>query len=212
MKGSEGLSPYTAHVSPYGSPVPDRPPTATAYDVRVPFELAGSSLRVRALLVGSCAIAGAVLAFPAAWVWVELSDPPRAVLSAKGVFLGEVELDRLVGLSWWFLAIGLGFGIVAGLVIGWRGQRHGLAVVLAVLALSVVASYLTSRIGHDIFGQDVDQQVKQAQVGDFITTDMRIESLIAYVGWPVGGLIGVLAGVSRWPKPGQRGNRAPSVQ
>lgn len=164
-------------------------------------ELAGSTLQARALLVGGCAVVGAVLALPAAWIWVQVADPPSALLSAKGVFLGEAELDRLVGLTWWFLTIGLVFGTVTGLAVAWRGHRHGLGTVVAALALTCVASYLTYRFGHDIFGADVDQQVTQAQVGDLITTDMRIESLVAFLGWPVGGLIGVLAGVASWPKP-----------
>ncbi|MBA2772944.1 MAG: hypothetical protein H0U36_02715 [Nocardioidaceae bacterium] len=172
-------------------------------------EPAGSPLHVRALLVGACALVGAVLALPAAWIWVQVADPPSAVLSETGVFLGEVELDRLVGLTWWFLAIGLAFGVVAGLAVAWRGHRHGLATVVAALALTSVASYLTYRFGHDLFGRDVDQQVQQAQVGDRITTDMRIESLVAFLGWPVGGLVGVLAGVASWPKA-PRG--APGVQ
>lgn len=174
---------------------------------QVASEPAGSALHVRALLIGACAIVGAVLALPAAWIWVQVADPPSAVLSAKGVYLGELELDRLVGLTWWFLVIGLVFGTVAGLAVAWRSHRHGMATVVAALALTSVASYLTYRFGHDIFGRDVDQQVRQAQVGDLITTDMRIESLVAFLGWPVGGLIGVLAGVASWPKPPPGGPR-----
>jgi len=49
--------------------------------------------------------------------------------------------------------------------------------------------------------------VKQAKVGDLITTDMRIESVVAFLGWPVGGLIGVLAGVASWPKPSRSAPR-----
>lgn len=176
---------------------------------QVASEPAGSALHVRALLVGAGAIVGAALALPAAWIWVQVADPPSAVLSENGVYLGELELDRLVGLTWWFLAIGLVFGTVAGLAVAWRGQRHGLGTVVAALALTGVASYLTYRFGHDIFGKDVDQQVKQAKVGDLITTDMRVESMVAFLGWPVGGLIGVLAGVASWPKPAPR---APRVQ
>lgn len=166
-----------------------------------PPEPAGSSWRARAVLVVVGAVAGAVLAVPAGWLWVQLADPPSGMLdSSRQVLFGEIEADQVVGATWWFLVVGMAFGVVTGVALSWRGYRHGIATVIAVLALSTTGSFVSYVVGHEVFGADVAQQLAAAETGDRITADVRLTSDIAYLGWPMGGLLGVLVGVVSWPK------------
>ncbi len=172
-----------------------------------------SSLSARVVLVAVCAAGGAVFAIPAAWVWSRVAGPPSAPLKSDGlVSYGEQSLDQLVGVAMWFIVVCLAFGIVSGLVVAWRGYSYGVASVVAVVALSAVASWLTYKLGHDVFGPDFDGQVKAAQIGDEITYDLTIQTKVAYLSWPIGGLIGAVAGVSAWPKPTQSASSTPMVE
>lgn len=160
-----------------------------------------SPVQAKVVLVVACALAGVLLALAAAWVWVTVADPPSAKLTAQGgVFFGEVELDRQVGVTLWFIVVTLAFGIISGLVVAWRSYRHGLVVVLAIIVMSVVGSWLTSRFGADLFGADPRAQLETAEVGDLITSGVGVGTRIAYLGWPIGGLVGAMVGVSWWPK------------
>ena len=58
-------------------------------------------------------VAGAALAVPAAWVWASVADPPRAVLTARGVSFGESQLNQQSEITLWFLVVGLAFGTAA---------------------------------------------------------------------------------------------------
>ncbi len=159
-----------------------------------------TSILAMVVLIVVCAVAGAVLALAAGWIWVAVANPPSAQLTAEGVFFGEAELDQESGVTFWFMVVTLAFGVVSGLVVAWRGYRYGVGTVLAVLVLSVVGSWLTFQFGHHLFGADVQAQLDTADVGDTITAEVALGTNIAYLAWPVGGLIGVLAAVFAWPK------------
>lgn len=176
--------------------LPRMPVTAYAHDA----EPQPSSVRAKVVLVVACAVAGVLLALLAGWAWVVLARPPSAVLTQDGVLFGEPELDRKVGVTLWFLVVTAAFGVISGLVVAWRGYRHGLVVVLAILVMSVVGSLLTFRFGQDLFGADPQAQLKTAKLGDTITDEVGLGTKIVYLGWPVGGMVGAMAGIFGWPK------------
>ena len=85
-------------------------------------------------LFGCCVLLGAALAPLAGWVWVTLANPPTVPLASDGgLYLGEQALNQQSGVTLWFFVVGVAFGAVAGLVVGWFGQRFGWPTVLAVL-------------------------------------------------------------------------------
>ena len=173
-------------------------------------EAQSSSVGARVLLVFACAVAGAALALVAGWAWVTVSDPPSAELTAQGgIFVGEAEYDQQVGVTLWFIVVTLLFGVISGLAVAWRGYRHGLVVVLAILAMSIGGSLLTARFGIDLFSADPRAQLATAKPGDLITSEVNIGTKIAYLGWPIGGMIGAMAGVSGWPKRETRPSMPP---
>ena len=171
----------------------------------------GSSIAERVRFVAVCTFAGALLAVPVAFAWVRLSDPPAAQLTPEGVFFGEAQLDQEVGVTLWFLALGLLAGVAAGLAVGWWGRRHGVAVVAAVVGLCIAGCAVTYVLGVHVFGPDEQEQVASARVGDFITSSVSVTSKVAYLGWPVGGLLGAMGAILGWPKPPQPAWDAPPV-
>lgn len=175
----------------------------SGYDVPSSTSEAGHSSRPALLrvcaLFGACALAGAVLALLAAWLWVTLSNPPRVPLAAHGgIFLDEQALNQQSGVTLWFFVIGVGFGTVSGLVVGWLGQRFGWLTVLAVLLLCVVGSLASGYVGMHVLGADPRAEATGAQVGDLIRINVSLDTRVAYLGWPIGGLVGVLAAISGW--------------
>ncbi len=180
-----------------------------------------SSFRERVVFVLACMGVGAVAAIPAGWLWAQVADPPTATLTAAGLEFGELEFDKVTGVTMWFMVIGVGFGLVLGTVVGWIGRRHGLVTAVAVLAMCGVATYLTMLCGVHWFGPDngIDmvglftnttrQPLVDANVGDVIKSELAVRSSVAYLGWPIGGLIGAIAAIFGWPKAAKPAWMAP---
>lgn len=158
-----------------------------------------SAPKALGVLFGGSALAGLVLAPVAGWLWLVVSDPPKAPLySNGGVYLGEQGLNQQSGVTLWFIVIGAAFGVVAGLAIGWFGQRFGWLSVAAVLVLCVVASIGSRYLGVHVFGPDPKSEVAHAHVGDLIQVRAGVDTWVAYLGWPIGGLLGALAAIAGW--------------
>jgi len=149
--------------------------------------------------VVKASLAGAVLAVPAAWLWASVADPPRVVLTASGVSFGESQLNQQSEITLWFLVVGLAVGTAAGVVAGLVGRHRGVVTVAAVVAMCVVAAALTAFLGISVFGPDAEADLARSTVGESITSDLRVDSLLAYLGWPIGGLAGLCVAIYTWP-------------
>jgi hypothetical protein len=181
-----GPSPWTG--TPYGQPYPpqvSRDETSGAD--RVVFALASM-------------LGGVVAGFVGGAVWAALADPPTAVVTRDGVFfVSEIAYDHRVAVTLWFLVAGVLGGLVAGVVVGWLGRKHGPAAVVAAVLMSAVASALSAWSGIHVFGPNADDALAAASPGDQVTTALSITSDVAYLGWPIGALIGVLLITAVWP-------------
>jgi hypothetical protein len=152
-------------------------------------------------LFGCCILVGAALAPFAGWVWVALANPPTVpVASDGGLYLGEQALNQQSGVTLWFLVVGAAFGAVAGLVVGWLGRRYGWPTVLAVLVLCAIGSVGSRYLGVHVFGPDPAAAAEHAAVGTPIQLDVGLDTWVAYLGWPIGGIVGVLAAISAWSR------------
>lgn len=149
-----------------------------------------------------CLLAGLLLSPLVGWLWVSIADPPSVPLATnRGLYLGEQELDQQSGVTLWFLVVGAGFGAVAGLIVGWFGRWLGWPVVLAVLVLCVVGSVGSRYLGVHVFGPDPKEASAHAAVGTLIQIEVGLDTWVAYLGWPIGGLLGVLAAIAGWSRP-----------
>ena len=198
---------------PAAAPVPSGPPSP--FDTQYPVEEPPSTGTERLVYAGVCIAAGLVLAFPAAWVWILLADPPSAKLTATGLEFGETSFDQVTSITLWFVVIGLVFGVAMGLVASFFGRRHGLVAVLAILVMSWVAASMTFWFGIHVFGPDhpidfvalFDGSTKERtrmladfEQGDLLVSTVHLTSPIGLVAWPMGAMLGTLAGVSLWPR------------
>ena len=159
-----------------------------------------STTRQKILFVLGCALGGAVVGVPAGYVWVQAANPPSAALTADGVYFGEIQLDQQAGVTLWYLVVGVVFGLVVGLIVGSLGHRHGVAAVVGVFAVCAAAAAVSYGTGVQLFGPDVRVQLASAAVGDQITSAVRLDTFVAVLGWPIGGLMGGLAAIWRWPQ------------
>jgi hypothetical protein len=163
-----------------------------------------SAARSDLLFVLAAAVAGVVLAFPTAWLWLLVADPPTGELTKSGVILGELQLNQQSGVTLWFLAIGFLVGLPTGAAVGWLGRRRGLAVVVAVVALSAVATGLTAFLGIHVFGPDQQAEAAAASPGDSITSRVTVGADPAYLGWPIGALSGTCLALLGWSRLDKR--------
>ncbi len=137
----------------------------------------------------------------AGWLWVTLADPPTVqVASDGGLYLGEQALNQQSEVTLWFLMVGVAVGAVAGLVVGWVGRRYGWPVVIAVLVLCAVGAFGSRYLGVHVFGPDPKAQAAQATVGTPIQLGVHLDTWVAYLGWPIGGLVGALAAIACWSR------------
>lgn len=198
---------------PASTPAPQGPPSpfASAYPVEEP----PSSTTERLVYAGICIAAGLVLAIPAAWVWTTLADPPSTKLTSTGLRFGETSFNQVTEITLWFVVIGLVVGLVMGLVASYFGRRHGLVAVLAILVASWVAATMTVWFGIHVFGPDnpVDfialfnattkkrtEMLHDFSQGDTLTSTLALTSPIGLIAWPLGAMLGTLAGASLWPR------------
>lgn len=149
---------------------------------------------------GLCTLTGVICGVAGAALWVWLADPARAQVTGAGAFYGEAELNSQVEVTLWFLALGVVGGIVAGLVVGWLGNRQGVGVVVAVLVLCCVASAVSAYVGMAVWGPHLPTGPDQPVVGSYVKSELEITTMIAYLGWPIGGVLGVLAAITKWPR------------
>ncbi len=153
------------------------------------------------MFVAIAALAGVILGVLGGWLWSVVADPPVGVLTDKGVFLTEERAyDQQVVMTLWFLVVGVGLGLLCGLAVGLLGRKHGVTTVVAVLVMTAIASGLSAWLGIEVFGPDPQAQVASSAVGDPITAALEIATKVAYLGWPIGGLLGLLVGVSTWTR------------
>jgi hypothetical protein len=164
-----------------------------AYPAQTGRSSRSSRLRRDGLLVVVAALAGAILAFPAAEVWLHLADPPAGELTRSGVALGEVQLNQQSGVTLWFLVVGAVAGLLAGLVVGWLGRRRGMVAVVAVVVLCAVGAWLSAYLGIHVFGPDEKAEAADASIGDLVVSELSVGTFLAYLGWPIGGLLGACA-------------------
>jgi hypothetical protein len=156
-----------------------------------------------------CLLAGAAAGIPGALLWTKLASPPSGVLTSSGVVFGETQLNQDVGVTIWFLVTGVAVSFVVGLLSAWRGSRYGVPVVLAVVLACGVASLVSYWMGVHVFGPDTKSQLASAKVGQQITAPLSVGTRIAFLGWPVGGLVGTLVAIWWW-WPRTRSSRAAS--
>lgn len=143
-----------------------------------------------------CALAGALLGVLSGWLWVLLAAPPQVPKASDGELHPTLlQTDAIATVPLWFFVVGIVLGLIAGLVVGWTGIRYGWWTVGCVLVLCGLATVGGSLLGQHVFGANQDAGLAQAEVGELVQTGVGLRSVTTYLGWPIGGLVGVLVSV-----------------
>lgn len=154
----------------------------------------------RAAFVVTAILVGVAAGFAGGFVWAAVANPPEATVTRRGVFLAsEVAYNAQVSASLWFLVVGVVGGVVLGLGAGLVGRKHGLATIAAAVLMCAAASGIAAWSGASVFGPDLDEQVAGAKPGDQVTTELSVGADVVYLGWPIGGLLGVFGAIACWP-------------
>ena len=70
---------------------------------------------------------------------------------------------------------------------------------MAAVSAGAVASGLAAWSGIHVFGPDLAAQLADARPGDQVQTALTVTSDIAYLGWPIGALLGLIVATSLLP-------------
>jgi hypothetical protein len=159
-----------------------------------------SSWRARAGFLLACGLAGVAMGVVTGWLWDRLADVPRGLFFEGEIYYDESQLNVQSEVTMWFFAIGVILGIAVGLGAGLLGRRHGVVTVAAVLLLSLLATVVGAWCGIHWFGPDVEAAKAAASDGDELTGGLEIATWVAYLGWPIGGLAGLLVAIAAWPR------------
>jgi hypothetical protein len=150
--------------------------------------------------VGVTGTVSVVLGLVGGFVWAQVASPPAALRTSTGLVLGETQLDQQVGVTMWFLLTGAALGILLGYAVCWKGSTYGVLVVAATVAAAALACLVSYWSGVHLFGPDPPgASTGRSEVTRVVVT-LSVGTDAAYLGWPIGALVGAIAAISAWPR------------
>ncbi len=132
-------------------------------------------------------------------VWSRIANPPTALVTSTGVVLGETQLAQQVDVTLWFLVTGAALGVLVGMALCWNRSAYGALVVAATVIASVVACWVSYWSGVHLFGPSLPEHLLGSSVRQPVDVALSVGTRAAYLGWPVGALIGAVAAIAAWP-------------
>lgn len=155
---------------------------------------------IPASFLAGCVLAGVATALLSGWLWVVLASPPQVHVTSNGnVYPTELQYTQIAASSLWFLAVGLVLGFLAGLALGWYGARYGAWVIIGTLLLCGIATAGAGWLGLHLFGGGAGAQQVQAAAGEgTVPLGVHLDTWVAYLGSPIGGLAGAVLATWVW--------------
>ncbi|WP_232675835.1 hypothetical protein [Nocardioides sp. R-C-SC26] len=162
--------------------------------------------------VGRAAIVAAVFAVAGAaggWLWETLWTPPTGeVVDGRWLYDSYVSIGRVFGATGWYAVVGLAGGAVLAVLVGSIFRRSELGVLAGVMVGSVVAAWLSYRVGMQLSPPDPVRLAATAADGTSLPGQATITGHSPFVAWPLGALLGLgvtyvltagaSAGVAEW--------------
>jgi hypothetical protein len=116
------------------------------------------------------AVVLAVLGAPLGLLWKAIAPGVPLVKTAEGARLVDPQPEEFVAADGWFTLLGLGFGVVAAIVLWMVLRRYRGPAVLAGIAVGTVGAGLVAWwLGSKLALDDFDQVVAAAQVGQALS-------------------------------------------
>lgn len=150
--------------------------------------------------VASTAAVGVVLGLVGGAAWAAVASAPAALRTSTGLVLGETQLDQQVGVTMWFLVTGVVVGVLVGCVVCWKGSPYGVLAVAAALVAAALACFVSYWSGVHLFGPGSADASAGSSGTRRVVVSLSVDTDAAYLGWPVGSLLGAVAAISAWPR------------
>lgn len=139
---------------------------------------------------------GVVVAFAVAgtaggWLWHHLWDPPAGT-AYQGMWYpdDETSLGNMFDATGIYACVGFVGGLVLGVLTGLFARRHELVAVGAVVVGSVLAAWITYRLGVHLGPPDPATVAAHAPDRTPIPQQMQVSGHSPYVAWSIGALLG----------------------
>lgn len=146
----------------------------------------------RRWIVGVVATAVAV-GLAGAVAWATWADPAQWVVIDGGLSMNQPGSRGQFGAVITFVLVGLVAGLLLGLVAVVTAPRLGWTMTLVVGLAAVVASLISWRLGI-LVGPPDPTGVPGLSVGDTVPARLQVDTVAAFLAWPVGAMGGVLLG------------------
>ena len=154
-------------------------------------------------MVATSVLVLGLLGLVAAVVWDAVVTPAEYTKIAAGPEMGELQLGRQFGADAWFVLIGFGVGLAAGLVLAWWHVARPLVTSVAVLVGAVIAAAVMAQVGHLLGPPAPATVLATAKVGTRAAESLDVgvgrdaghlslANLPVLLSWPVGGVLGTL--------------------
>jgi hypothetical protein len=144
-------------------------------------------------------------------LWSVVVTPAEFTKLANGGAMGEEDLGKKFGADGWYVVIAVLAGLLAGLVLSWWRSRDPVVNAGLLVVGSVVAAALMAVVGHLLGPGDPEAALRAAKLGAKVPERLDVDTLVAYLAWPVGALAGTFvvlmgrgsqAGTDGYARPG----------
>ncbi len=147
-------------------------------------------------------------------LWSLVVTPAQFTKLATGGSMGEDQLGLMFAADGWYVAIALVAGTVAGFGLSrWRVSDALRTSVLLVLGSAVAAAAMAGT-GHLLGPGDPKTALDAARLGARVPDQLTVDTVVVYLAWPVGVLLGalfVLLGRTQQTEPEARAEPAEVV-
>jgi hypothetical protein len=131
----------------------------------------------------------------------QVADLAEAVRTADGVVTSEVEVGKRFEDDGWLVVLGGLAGLALGVVLQlWRGT-HEVVTLVAIVASALLAALLAGWIAQTTGPSDAMRVLAEAKVGTTAPVPVEIDSRVAYLVWPLTGVLGALVALLSGPAP-----------
>lgn len=147
-----------------------------------------SALRQVLLVLVGFAVTGALAGVVWEWVWT----PATGVALGREFLLDGGGLRSEFSGTALYVVVGTLAGLLLGVLVAVRAERHELLTLVSVLVGAVLAGWLMLRVGTALGPPDPDTLARTAEDHTPIQDELRVSGRSPFVAFPGGALVGLI--------------------
>lgn len=141
-----------------------------------------------------------LLGVAAGFVWEWLADPAEWQVRDSGIVMTEAGSTGQFSVIVVFVLVGAVASLVWGSLTAWTLRDLGWVLTPFIIALTLVASLITWRLGVHL-GPPDPSSVSGVSVGDRIPSELAVDGMSPFLVWPIFGLVGLIG--ATWMRRGE---------